>query len=67
MLAEMQRRRDEADYVLENLCRARSEVLAHPEWFAPVALKRIEEAIGYVQEARGKAQRIVELESPSAR
>ncbi len=67
MLGEMKRRQDEADYVLENLSRARNEVLAHPEWFAPVALKRIEEAIAYVQEARGKAQTLVELESPSAR
>ncbi len=67
MLAEMKRRRDEADYVLESLRRARDEVLAHPEWFAPVALKRIDEAIAYVQEARGTAQRIVELASSPAR
>jgi hypothetical protein len=63
MLAEMQRRREEADYVLENLRRARDEVLAHPEWFAPVALKRIDDAIVYVQEARGTAHRLVELDS----
>ncbi len=38
-------RTDEADYVLDSLCRARQEVIAHPEWFEPDALELIGKAI----------------------
>ncbi len=65
MLAEMRRRRDEADYVLDCLQRAREEVLANPQWFTPSALERIEQAIQNVQGARDKAHECLELE-PSA-
>ena len=33
-----------ADYVLENLHRSRAEVIAHPEWFEPDSLGRIDMA-----------------------
>jgi hypothetical protein len=52
MLADMARRQNEADYVLNNLQRARERVLAHPDWFAPAALERIEHATAAVWEVR---------------
>jgi hypothetical protein len=64
MLAEMARRQDEADYVLDNLRRAREEVLIHPEWFTPAALERIEQAISQVQEVRKAGQYVVESSIP---
>ncbi len=67
MVAEMARRRDEADYVLDNLRRAREQVLIHPEWFTPVALERIEQAISQVQEVRQAAQCYVELKTSLVR
>ncbi len=67
MLAEMRRRKDEADYVLDCLQRAREEILAHPEWFTPRALDRIAQAINNVQEARDKAHESLELESSPTR
>jgi len=49
----MDRRIDELDYILENLCRARQEVIAHPEWFESDSLERIEKAIRrYTEEIR---------------
>jgi len=52
----MDRRTDETDYVLENLCRARQEVIAHPEWFEPEALERIDKAIASIRDAKLGAQ-----------
>ncbi len=52
MLADMARRQNEADYVLNNLQRAREQILAHPEWFAPAALERIDYATVAVREVR---------------
>ncbi len=52
MLADMARRQNEADYVLNNLQRAREQVLAHPEWFTPAALERIDYATVAVREVR---------------
>ena len=49
---DMDRRIDERDYVLRNLCRARQEVIAHPKWFAPDSLVRIDKAIRYAEEIR---------------
>jgi len=40
------------DYVLQNLYRSREEVIAHPEWFEPDSLERIDKAILYIQEAK---------------
>jgi len=48
----MDRRIDELDYVLENLCRARQEVIAHLELFGPDSLERIDKAIRYTEEIR---------------
>lgn len=48
----MDRRTDEGDYVLKNLCRARQEVIAHPEWFEPDALQRIDQAIASIEAAK---------------
>ena len=50
--ANMDRRIVEADYILENLCRARQDVITHPEWYEPDALERIETAIASIHEAR---------------
>jgi hypothetical protein len=55
MLGEMTRRYDEANYVLSSLRRARETVSAHPEWFEPAALQRIEQATASVEEARRTA------------
>ncbi len=67
MFAEMARRRDEADYVLDNLLRAREEVLIHPEWFSPLAVERIDQAISQVQEVRQAAQDFIGLDSSLVR
>lgn len=48
----MDRLANETDYVLESLCRARQEVIAHPEWFDADAVERIDKAIAAIQEAR---------------
>jgi hypothetical protein len=40
------------DYVLENLNRSREQVIAHPEWFQPDSLERIDRAIVRTQEIR---------------
>ena len=52
----MDRRTDEVQYVLGNLLRVRQEVIAHPEWFEPDAVERIDEAIaplrGAIREAK---------------
>jgi hypothetical protein len=48
----MDRRADEADYLLENLLRMREEVVAHPEWLEPNALERLDKAIASIQEVR---------------
>jgi hypothetical protein len=40
------------DYVLENLNRSREQVIAHPEWFQPDSLERIDKAILRTQEIR---------------
>jgi hypothetical protein len=45
-----------ADYVLQNLYRSREEVIAHPDWFQPDSLERIEKAIVYTQEAKAAAE-----------
>ncbi len=50
----MDRRADEADYVLANLRRVREEVVANPELFDPDALERIDEAIAYISAARSE-------------
>jgi len=52
----MDRRTDEAQYVRENLLRARQEVIAHQEWFEPDAVERIDEAIASLQGARREAK-----------
>jgi hypothetical protein len=52
----MDRLTNEAQYVLENLRRAREEVAAHPELFDTDALERIEKAISSVQEVRLEAK-----------
>ena len=44
------------DYVLENLFRTREEVIAHPEWFDPDTLERIDKAILRTQEIRAEAK-----------
>ena len=48
----MDRRTEETDYVLESLRRAQQEIIAHPEWFDPDALERIDKAIASTQEAK---------------
>ncbi len=48
----MDRRADEADYVLANLRRMRTEVVANPELFDPDALEHIDEAIAYILAVR---------------
>jgi len=48
----MDRRIDEWDYGVRNLYRSRQEVIAHPEWFEPDALQRIDKAIASIGEAR---------------
>jgi len=40
------------DYVLENLNWSREKVIAHPEWFQPDSLERIDKAILRTQEIR---------------
>jgi len=45
-----------ADYVLENLYRSRAEVIAHPEWFEPDSLGRIDKAILNIQQAKPAAE-----------
>jgi hypothetical protein len=52
----MDRLTNEAQYVLENLRRAREEVTAHPELFDPDALERIDKAIAAVREVRLEAK-----------
>jgi hypothetical protein len=52
----MDRRTEETDYVLESLRRARQEIIAHPEWFDPDALERIDRAIACIQEAKLEVQ-----------
>jgi hypothetical protein len=47
----MDRRTDEGAYVLKNLHRARQDVIAHPEWFEPDALERINKAMAAIEEA----------------
>lgn len=47
----MEGRTKESEYVVENLCRARQEVVAHPEWFDPGAVERIDKALAHVQDA----------------
>ena len=44
------------EYVLENLCRSREEVIAQPELFEPDALERIDKAILYCKEIRDGAK-----------
>jgi len=51
-VTHMDRRIDEEDYVLINLCRARQEVIACPEWFEPDALQRIEKALASIEQRR---------------
>ena len=48
----MDRKAEEANYVLENLCRARQEVIAHPELFEPDSLERIERALAAIEKAQ---------------
>ena len=52
----MDRRTEETNYVLQNLLRARQEVVAHPEWFEPDAVQRIDEVIASIQGARREAK-----------
>jgi len=40
------------DYVLENLYRSREEVIAHPEWYQPDSLERIDKAILRTEEIK---------------
>ncbi len=53
----MDRRTDEGAYVLKNLYRARQEVIAHPEWFEPDALERIDKAMAAIEEAVPHAEK----------
>ena len=46
----MDRQADEVVYVLQSLRLARQEVVAHPEWFEPDALDRIDKVILSMQE-----------------
>jgi hypothetical protein len=46
---------DNLEYVLKNLYLARAEVIAHPEWYEPDALDRIDRAITAVQGTRPQA------------
>ena len=48
----MDRRIDEWDYVVRNLYRSRQDVIAHPGWFDPDALQRIDKTIVSIEEAR---------------
>jgi hypothetical protein len=52
MTRDEYRRTEEADYAVANLRRARQEAMAHPGWFEPKALERIDKAIACIQEAR---------------
>jgi hypothetical protein len=40
------------DYILENLYRSREQVIAHPKWFEPDSLERIDKAILRTEEIR---------------
>jgi hypothetical protein len=51
-VSHMDRRIDEWDYVVRNLYRSRQEVIAHPEWFEPDALQRIDETIASIEAVR---------------
>jgi hypothetical protein len=46
----MDRVTDEAEYVLEVLHRMRQEMNAHPQWFEPDAVERIDKAITSLQD-----------------
>lgn len=48
----MQRLIEEINYVLENLLRARQEVIAHPESFECDALQRIDKTIASMTEVK---------------
>jgi len=48
----MDRRTDEADYLLENLLRMREELVGHPEWLEPNALERLDKTIASIREVR---------------
>jgi len=48
----MDRRIDEWDYVVRNLYRSRQDFVAHPGWFDPDALQRIDKAIASIEETR---------------
>lgn len=52
----MDRRTEETDYVLQSLRQARQEIIAHPEWFDPDALERIDKAIASIREAKLEAK-----------
>jgi hypothetical protein len=52
----MDRLTNEAEYVLEVLCRMRQEVTAHPQWFEPDAVERIDKAIASIQDVRPGAK-----------
>ncbi len=45
----MDRLSDETEYVLIILHEMRAEVVAHPQYFDPLALKHIDEAIALIQ------------------
>ncbi len=45
----MDRLSDETEYVLIILHQMRAEVVAHPQYFDPLALKHIDEAIALIQ------------------
>ena len=46
---------DNLQYVLKNLYLAREKVIAHPEWYEPDALDRIDRAITTIQGVRPRA------------
>ena len=48
----MQRLIEETNHVLENLLRARQEVIAHPESFEADALKQIDKTIASMKEVK---------------
>jgi hypothetical protein len=59
----MDRLTNEANYVLENLCRVRQEVSTHPELFEPDAVERIDKAIAAMQEVRAWGQSRLKVEA----
>ena len=54
--APMDRRTEEARYVLHHLWRTRRVVMAHPEWFQPDSLERIDRAIVSLRKFWPRAQ-----------